>query len=345
MNHSPVTTTYRRYVANDHNATGRPACRIRLAEPFAATPDRPSGNAGPTDMGSTDPPRSARLDADRRRLGQDRGAGHRQEAGDQGQHRRRRPHPGTGSPRRPGRDGSAAAPPPAGSRSARTPAAARTPGFAPAARPRPMAAHRVRRDGSDAREAPAPAGRAATAAGWPPGFPPAPQPALRSSRTPFLEHMFDRHCYPAIGGDASDSFVLLFTADPFMTSSQQRGSDSFRGRPATGSGGHRGRGDLASSTGGWKESREHPATRSNRRFKSRGFSPVCAHGRQEPVRQDPRRGRPPKQPPKMSVGRPSNAEVAQQLEMAKITQRSTARRTPRASPPGSGAFWSWTTPR
>ncbi len=39
-----------------------------------------------------------------------------------------------------------------------------------------------------------------------------------------------------------------------------------------------------------------------------------------PFDKTPRRGRPPKQPPKMSVGRPSNAEVAQQLEMAKITQ-------------------------
>ena len=32
-----------------------------------------------------------------------------------------------------------------------------------------------------------------------------------------------------------------------------------------------------------------------------------------PFDKTPRRGRPPKQPPKMSVGRPSNAEVAQQL--------------------------------
>ncbi len=39
-----------------------------------------------------------------------------------------------------------------------------------------------------------------------------------------------------------------------------------------------------------------------------------------PFDKTPRRGRPPKQPPKMSVGRPSNAEVAQQLEMAKIAQ-------------------------
>ena len=39
-----------------------------------------------------------------------------------------------------------------------------------------------------------------------------------------------------------------------------------------------------------------------------------------PFDKTPRRGRPPKQPPKMGVGRPSNAEVAQQLEMAKITQ-------------------------
>ena len=39
-----------------------------------------------------------------------------------------------------------------------------------------------------------------------------------------------------------------------------------------------------------------------------------------PFDKTPRRGRPPKQPPKMSVGRPSNADVAQQLEMAKITQ-------------------------
>lgn len=39
-----------------------------------------------------------------------------------------------------------------------------------------------------------------------------------------------------------------------------------------------------------------------------------------PFDKTPRRGRPPKQPPKMTVGRPSNAEVAQQLEMAKITQ-------------------------
>ena len=39
-----------------------------------------------------------------------------------------------------------------------------------------------------------------------------------------------------------------------------------------------------------------------------------------PFDKTPRRGRPPKQPPKMSVGRPSNAEVAQQLEMAKITR-------------------------
>ena len=39
-----------------------------------------------------------------------------------------------------------------------------------------------------------------------------------------------------------------------------------------------------------------------------------------PFDKAPRRGRPPKQPPKMSVGRPSNAEVAQQLEMAKIAQ-------------------------
>ena len=38
-----------------------------------------------------------------------------------------------------------------------------------------------------------------------------------------------------------------------------------------------------------------------------------------PFDKTPRRGRPPKQPPKMSVGRPSNADVAQQLEMAKIT--------------------------
>ena len=39
-----------------------------------------------------------------------------------------------------------------------------------------------------------------------------------------------------------------------------------------------------------------------------------------PFDKTPRRGRPPKQPPKMTVGRPSNAEVAQQLEMAKIAQ-------------------------
>lgn len=39
-----------------------------------------------------------------------------------------------------------------------------------------------------------------------------------------------------------------------------------------------------------------------------------------PFDKTPRRGRPPKQPPKMSVGRPSNAEVAQQLQMAKIAQ-------------------------
>ncbi len=39
-----------------------------------------------------------------------------------------------------------------------------------------------------------------------------------------------------------------------------------------------------------------------------------------PFDKTPRRGRPPKQPPKMTVGRPSNAEAAQQLEMAKITQ-------------------------
>ena len=39
-----------------------------------------------------------------------------------------------------------------------------------------------------------------------------------------------------------------------------------------------------------------------------------------PFDKTPRRGRPPKQPPKMTVGRPRNAEVAQQLVMAKITQ-------------------------
>jgi len=39
-----------------------------------------------------------------------------------------------------------------------------------------------------------------------------------------------------------------------------------------------------------------------------------------PFDKTPRRGRPPKQPPKMSVGRPSNADVAQQLQMGKIAQ-------------------------
>lgn len=54
------------------------------------------------------------------------------------------------------------------------------------------------------------------------------------------------------------------------------------------------------------------------------MTPVVAYSEpmagRNPFDKTPRRGRPPKQPPKMSVGRPSNAEVAQQLEMAKITQ-------------------------
>lgn len=39
-----------------------------------------------------------------------------------------------------------------------------------------------------------------------------------------------------------------------------------------------------------------------------------------PFDKTPRRGRPPKQPPKMTVGRPSNADVAEQLELGKVAQ-------------------------
>lgn len=46
----------------------------------------------------------------------------------------------------------------------------------------------------------------------------------------------------------------------------------------------------------------------------------CGMAGRNPFDKTPRRGRPPKKPPKMTVGRPSNAQVAQQLEMAKITQ-------------------------